>query len=306
MWNNSFCNHESVLAIKPKVDFGTFEFVRHRDSCVLPSFPEMNEACKDLLELHLTGCTLTPEGLKAFKETVRCCSILHSFSYGSILMKTTNLKIIINTLQHCKMLCNLSLTNIELYVGNAEELADFLKSISLFKLDLNHSHIDGGVAQVLSRALESSTVCSLKLSSCYIGDIAIAAISKSIQFSLHELDISYNGIQCQGAQALADGLKQCSSLAVLDISHNHIRGNGACALADALVNCTNLTKLSICHNCIDSIGIKALVNALKYWTELKQLDLNDNRLIYGIPNYYEIMRKVEIWKKDFPTCDIML
>ena len=277
LWNNSLSNHESILAIMPKTDFRTLEVTRYVRCCSdLPSFCEGNEACKNLLALNLTGCTLTDKGVKALDESLQCCGNLKSFSYGSILMKTTesDLRMVLSALLHCKGLHNLSLTNMELNAGGLKMLANYLERTSLLKLNIIHSHIyDHAVQNILARPLESSTLCSLKISYCDIGN-AGTAISQSIKFlSLHELDISSNGIQCEDAQALADGLKHCFHLAILNISHNRIEDDGTCSLAKALMHCTNLTKLNIGTNRIGDGGACGLANALVHCTKLTELNI---------------------------------
>ena len=303
LWNNSFSDHGNVNAIMPTTNFSTYEVVGHgRGSIDLAYSLEVTEACKDLLEVNLTGCTVTLERLKALVETVKCCSNLQSFSYGSILMKTAKncLGMIIHALLHCKVLRTLSLTNMELNAPGIEVLAGFLDHTSLLQLAINHCHIDKHAAQVLGIALKSSTVCSLNISSCDIQTIGIAAISSNL-FRLHELDISFDDIQCQGAQALASGLKRCSHLTTLDVSHNGILNFGACALANALVHCTNLTKLNISHNDIDSIGAMPL---LKCWIRPEELDLSHNRLSHGSASCF--LRALKHWKKKYPTCNVRL
>ena len=307
LWNNSFSNHESVLAIMPETDFSSLEVVRYGKVGIGLSFSlEVTEACKDLVAVNLTGCTVTSEGLKALVTIVRCCYNLQSFSCGSILMKTTNSRMIILALEHCKNLRALSLTNMELNAGSVKALANFLKCTSLSKLDINHGHIDEHGAEVLAKALECSTVRSLNISSCGTRVIKTAAISQSLKCFIHELDISFNGIQCQGAQALANGLEHCSHLTILDVSHNDIRSSGARALANTLLHCTKLIKLNISHNGIEGRGGKALVNVLKYWTRLKELDLSGNRFSTGCSSSNYTMTTLESWKKSFPMCHVRL
>ena len=266
LWNNSFSNHTSVLAIMPKTNFSILEVVRYGKRVDLPSFLEVNESCKDLVEMNLTGCSsVTLEGSMALAATVRCCKNLQSFSYGSILTETANSRVIIDALRQCKGLRTLSLTNM---TGCVKLVANLLICTSLSKLNINHCHIGEHGANVLARHLRSSIV-SLNISSCSIGDVGTAAIFQSLKFlSIHELDISYNGIQCQGALALAGGLKLCTHLTRLDVSHNDIQNRGACALANALVHCTELTKLNISHNGIEGIGIEALVKVVEYCPRL--------------------------------------
>ena len=303
LWNNSFSNHGNVNAIMPTTNFSTYEVVGHgRGSIDLAYSLEATEACKDLLEVNLTGCTVTLERLKALVETVKCCSNLQSFSYGSILRKTAKnrLGMIIHALLHCKVLHTLSLTNMELNAPGIKVLAIFLDHTSLLQLSINHCHIDKHAAQVLGTALKSSTVCSLNISSCGIQTIGIAAISSNL-CRIHELDISFAAIQCQGAEALASGLKHCSHLTTLDVSHNGILNRGARALANALVHCTSLTKLNISHNEIDCIGVMPL---LKCWIRPEELDLSHNILSYRGASYF--LRALQNWKKKYPTCNVRL
>ena len=290
LWNNSFSNHQSVLAIMPKSNFDTFEVIGHGSGCnELLLFLEGTEAYKDLLELNVAGGTLA-------LELVKCCSNLQSFSCDSILMKTINFRMIIHALQHCKDLHTLTLTNMEYEAGDVEILANFLQCASLSKLDISHGNI-GKHVQLLAR-LECSTVCSLNIGSCDIGGVRTAAIS-----SIHELDISSNGIRCQGAQALAGALKHCSHLTILDISYNDIGDRGACALANAIVCCTNLTRLNVCHNGIQGAGAKALVDVLEFCTQLKEIDLSKNRFTTQSTYYGHIKAAVE---RSLHTCIIKL
>ena len=308
LWNNLFSNHGNVNAIMPTANFSAYEVVGHgRGSIELAYSLEVTEASKYLLEMNLTGCTVTLEGLKALVETVKCCSNLQSFSYGSILMKTANncLRMIIDALLHCKVLRTLSLTNMEWNTGGINILAGFLEQTSLLQLVINHSQIDDHAAQVLGVALKSSTVCLLNISSCGIQTIGIAAISSNL-FKIHELDISCNGIQCDSAQVLASGLKHCSHLTTLNVSHNGIHNSGARALANALVHCTNLTKLNISHNDIDSIGDMPLLPLLKSWMRPEELDFSHNRLSVGCAGYFKFLTALECWKKKFPNCNVRM
>ena len=273
LWNNSFSNHESILAIMPKADFRTLTVTRYVSYCSdLPSFREVSELSKNLLVLNLTGCTLTDKGVKALGESLKCCSSLQSFGFGSIFKKTTHLRTILSALLHCKDLHNLSLTNIELSAGGLKMFANFLKRTSLFKLNINHSHIYEHVFQVLAGALESSALRSLNISYCDIGNAGIAAKFHT----LRELDISSNDIQCQGAQAMACGLKHCFCVAVLDISRNQIGDDGTCSLAKALIHCTRLTKLNMKTNGIGDDGACALANALVQCTNFTKLNISHN------------------------------
>lgn len=168
-------NRESVLAVVPETDFSTLEIIRRGKGGVgLLSFLDSTEAYKDILELKLSGYAVTPEG---FKALIKCCSNLQSFRYESIAVKTTNLRMIIDTLHFCKNLHTFCLTNTELNAGSVKALADFLKCISLSKLDIDHCHIGEHGVEVLAMGLQSSTVSSLSIIACGIGNIKTAVQS---------------------------------------------------------------------------------------------------------------------------------
>ena len=68
---------------------------------------------------------------------------------------------------------------------------------------------------------------------------------------LFQLNLERNSIDVDGARALADGLKHCSSLQTLNLERNSIGADGAKALANGLKNCSNLL-LNLKKNTVDS------------------------------------------------------
>ena len=95
---------------------------------------------------------------------------------------------------------------------------------------------------------------------------------------LQTLDLSWNSIESDGAEALAEGLKCCTNLQILNLSYNSIGLVGAVALAEELKCCTNLQILYLRNNSISSDGAVALAEGLKCCTNLQTLDLSSNSI----------------------------
>ena len=89
--------------------------------------------------------------------------------------------------------------------------------------------------------------------------------------SLQVLDLGYNSITDEGAEALAAGLKANSSLQVLDLGYNEITDEGAEALAAGLKANSSLQQLDLKFNKITDKGGETLAARLKASSSLKQL-----------------------------------
>ena len=110
---------------------------------------------------------------------------------------------------------------------------------------------------------------------CSNGAVALADSLKCCT-SLELLQLHFNDISSEGAVALAGALKSCTSLQVLNLNVNDICSEGAVALADALKCCTSLEQLYLGRNNICSNGAVALADALKCCTSLELLQLHFN------------------------------
>eukprot|EP00984_Skeletonema_dohrnii_P008654 scaffold3211_cov91-Skeletonema_dohrnii-CCMP3373.AAC.7 len=92
------------------------------------------------------------------------------------------------------------------------------------------------------------------------------------------LDLLDNKIGKEGAIALAEALKENTTLTTLTLGWNGIDKEGAIALAEALKENTTLTALKLENNFIDNEGAIALAEALKENTTLTSLNLEYNEI----------------------------
>ena len=119
---------------------------------------------------------------------------------------------------------------------------------------------------------------SLNMSGCYIGSEGVALLFDDHQcwVNLHTINLSYNKIGSDGAQVLSKVLVHCKNLRCLDLTHNCIR-DGAVALAEGLKDLTSLLELRLRNNGITSKCALALVEVLKY-NHLQHFNISFNRI----------------------------
>jgi Ran GTPase-activating protein (RanGAP) involved in mRNA processing and transport len=96
--------------------------------------------------------------------------------------------------------------------------------------------------------------------------------------SLVSLELSYNALEDQGTQSIAQALDQCA-IKTLGLTSNGLTDVGAAHLAEALErdNCA-LTSLSISNNNISDIGATRLAEALSVNVRLETLYVEENAI----------------------------
>ena len=156
--------------------------------------------------------------------------------------------------------------------GNDDDCFVLLDCINECKKEHSSFHLN--LARVFGSHLTLHTLTlTLRISEAHV--VALAEALKQ-NTSLTQLDLSYNDISAQGVAALAEALKHNTSLTQLDLSDNDISDQGAADLAEALKQNTSLTQLDLTDNDISAQGAAELAEALKQNTSLTQLDLSDN------------------------------
>jgi len=168
--------------------------------------------------------------------------------------------------------------------GSRRQPSNGGKLLTCVMLQLQWSPLDGmvldGVAAVLAF---SKRLKKLQLSGNIdtVGPRIPVVIAKPIAFNttLTELRISFNGIDDEGAEAIANALKTNAALHHLDLSRNQIREAGAAAISDALRLNATLKTLRMEHNGIGDVGAKAIGDgALTVNTTLTSLYLGGNSI----------------------------
>ncbi|GBG27966.1 NACHT, LRR and PYD domains-containing protein 1 [Hondaea fermentalgiana] len=110
------------------------------------------------------------------------------------------------------------------------------------------------------------------------GDDGVTALANALKenTSLQKLALSRNLIGDHGATALANALKENTSLQDLALQWNEVGDDGATALANALKENTSLQKLNLSKNGIGDSGAEAVACALAEHKSLQNLNLQKN------------------------------
>lgn len=149
---------------------------------------------------------------------------------------------------------------------------------TLLHLDLSRNNMGNDGSWKLAEALHSLfNLKSLLLSHNQIGDDGASEIGRQIQFleNLSDLDMSDNDFGSVGASILGSTLGE-SRLVTLNLSNNRIDSEGAESLAQAIRQCRHLEELNLAGNRIDDDGAGAFVEHLDENQILVKLNLSDN------------------------------
>jgi len=149
-------------------------------------------------------------------------------------------------------------------------------------MDLRHKGIreDQDVIAIAEEIKTNKFLIKVDLSYNYIngsgvGVIALAdAIKQST--SLTTLVLSCNMLGYPGVAALTEAIKQSKSLVTVDLRANHIGDVGATTFADAIKQSTSLTTVNLSYNMIGYVGALALASAIAQSTYLATVNLNYN------------------------------
>ena len=110
-------------------------------------------------------------------------------------------------------------------------------------------------------------------------DPGIEYISNGLkQSTLHDLNISYCGLDSNGAHLIADALCYNHTLMELDMSGNLIGDDGATILAEMLTRNQSLSELDIRHCSISGVGASHLARALLANHSITRIELAGNDL----------------------------
>ncbi|XP_002520743.2 RAN GTPase-activating protein 1 [Ricinus communis] len=166
----------------------------------------------------------------------------------------------------------------------AVAIAEFVKRSAMledFRCSSTRIGLDGGVA--LAEALGTCThLRKLDLRDNMFGVEAGVALSKAL-FSfadLTEVYLSYLNLEDEGAEALADALKESApSLEVLDMAGNDFTAKAASSLAPCIAAKQFLSKLNLAENELKDEGAILIAKAIEGGHgQLNEVDLGTNQI----------------------------
>jgi Ran GTPase-activating protein (RanGAP) involved in mRNA processing and transport len=146
-------------------------------------------------------------------------------------------------------------------------------------LDLSGNSIPQSTAMALASALKTNTsICSLKLAHCSLGDIGIEqlAVSFAHNTTLGHLNLSSNDIGPEGAKALARGIENSKSLGHLNLSHNPFQHAGLSLIFASFTKNDSLREVDIGFCQFSASTWSLLSQNINAWVKIWKLNLSGN------------------------------
>jgi len=113
-----------------------------------------------------------------------------------------------------------------------------------------------------------------------VDDVGAQKIAKALaKGGIIKLDLQWNQIWADGAEALAFALIANTSLRILDLGHNDVRSQGAEHIANLLRVNKFLREINLCDNNIDDVGVAHLLSAMDDNHTLHTLTLECNPIV---------------------------
>ncbi|KAG5246208.1 RAN GTPASE ACTIVATING protein [Salix suchowensis] len=225
------------------------------------------EGC-NLRYLNLSNNALGEKGVRAFGRLLKTQNILEELYLINDGISEEAARAVCELIPSTEKLKVLHFHNNMTGDEGAAAIAEMLKQSHLledFRCSSTRVGLEGGVA--LAEALGScSHLRKLDLRDNMFGVEAGIALSKSLfAFAgLTEVYLSYLNLEDEGAEALANALKESApSLEILDMAGNDITAKGASSLAACIMEKQFLTNLNLAENELKDEGAILIAKAIE-------------------------------------------
>ena len=241
--------------------------------------------------LSLINCGITDEGTRTLSDAIRCSNI-KILELSMNFIGNEGALALANSIESCLTLHTIDLSCNQ--IGDDGALAIVraipLKTCGFF---LWSNNISKHGAEILLQIKQNVDLNSFYIDGRNIGNSGAAAVSLTLKHQnvressldilkhdfgcLRSLKLCSNSISNDGAEALANALKTCTSLISLDLSDNKIGQDGAKGLIDALSACRSFSSLNLSSNSIGDSGTNTFADGLRKLS-LYELDISGNSI----------------------------
>ncbi|KAJ6938809.1 RAN GTPase-activating protein 1 [Populus alba x Populus x berolinensis] len=277
-----------LLSIKDQlteVDLSDFVAGRSESEAleVMNIFSSALEGC-NLRYLNLSNNALGEKGVRAFGKLLKTQNNLEELYLINDGISEEAARAVCELIPSTEKLKVLHFHNNMTGDEGAVAIAEMVKRSTVledFRCSSTRVGLEGGVA--LANALGSCKhLRKLDLRDNMFGVEAGIALSRSLfAFAdLTEAYLSYLNLEDEGAEALANALKECApSLEVLDMAGNDITAKGASSLAACISAKQFLTKLNLSENELKDEGAILIAKAIEVGHgQLNEVDLSTNAI----------------------------
>ncbi|KAH9773496.1 RNI-like superfamily protein [Citrus sinensis] len=234
-----------------------------------------------LKTLNLSGNPIGDEGVKCLCDILVDNAGVERLQLSSVDLRDEGARAIAELLKNNSILRVLELNNNMIDYSGFTSLAEaLLENSTIRSLHLNGNYGGALGANALAKGLEGNkSLRELHLHGNSIGDEGIRALMSGLSSrkgKLAVLDIGNNSISAKGAFHVAEYIKNCKSLLWINLYMNDIGDEGAEKIADALKQnrtITTIDLLDLAYNPIGADGAKALSEVLKFHGNINTLKL---------------------------------
>ena len=273
---------------------------------------------RNCIELYLTGCGIEDNTASILAQGLIQCTNLEILDLSCNRIGDKGAIPLARSVQYCQNLRKLNLTLNRIgCVGYAVTSAAKC-NVDFHTLTFSGCCIGDSGVESLSHFIDDSKALSTETVQYYSGlhvlDISSNNISchgavvlsnclkdsvETLKYLL-KLDISYNKIGSDGANAIADVLNHCCHLEELIVSHNNLKEEGAYSIARSLCHFSHsLRKLDVSYNKIESAGCKTIAKSLLHCVKLRELNISFNTMnIDSAIALAEVLKNCDLYKFD--------
>lgn len=250
---------------------------------VMNLFSSVLEGCQ-LRYLNLSNNALGEKGVRAFGALLKSQNNLEELYLINDGISEEAAQAVSELIPSTKKLKVLHFHNNMTGDEGAIAISDIVKrshALEDFRCSSTRVGTDGGVA--LAEALKTCTrLKKLDLRDNMFGVGAGVALSKALSLfaGLTEVYLSYLNLEDDGAEALANALKESApSLEVLDMAGNDITAKGAASLAACIASKQFLSKLNLAENELKDEGAILIGKSLgEGHGQLNEVDMSTNAI----------------------------
>ncbi|XP_040203079.1 NACHT, LRR and PYD domains-containing protein 3-like isoform X2 [Rana temporaria] len=255
-----------------KVDFS--EVPLSPLDCSVLSF--ILQSCRDTEEVNLSSCNIQSEGLRKF---IPALHNIKSLGLSSNYLTDSSCPHLTSGIRNNQTLRTLDLSDNNLKGPHFRDLMKALTTSRIEELRLSSNHLtDSSCLHLTSGIRNNQTLRTLDLSYNNLKGPHFWVLMTALKTSqIEELQLSRNHLTDSSCPHLASGIRHNQKLRTLDLSVNNLEGPDFRDLMEALTT-SRIEELQLSSNNLTDRSCRHLTSVIRNNQTLRTLDLSDNNL----------------------------